>query len=258
MTVYSSNSNEFIRTCRWSIVAGLVFAAGALSVAFFLPAKKNTEKQTVTVLNKIKTETEENVDSGSFFEDVGYQPVNSHEDEGLSLYRQSSSRAAVEWFYLHVSGDRNIAMAILESADKNDIPLPLAFALAYTESHYNVEAVNRNKNKSIDRGLFQLNSASFPNLTELDFFDPAISAKYGLSHLRFCLTVAGNEIPALAMYNAGTGKVRADNTPQITLNYIGKIMGYQETIEKLFNDEVLAYYDTRPIDTGVSVAYLKK
>ncbi|UKI53636.1 MAG: transglycosylase SLT domain-containing protein [Treponema sp.] len=62
-------------------------------------------------------------------------------------------------------------MAILEEAEKNDIPLSLAFALAYTESHYNVNAVNKNRNSSIDRGLFQLNNRSFPQLKEEDFFN---------------------------------------------------------------------------------------
>ena len=146
-------------------------------------------------------------------------------------------------------------MAILEEAEKNDIPLSLAFALAYTESRYNVNAVNKNRNASIDRGLFQLNNRSFPQLKEEDFFDPAISAKYGMSHLRFCLNIAGNEVSALAMYNAGTSKVRADNTPQSTLNYVGKIMAYQDKLEKLFADEVLSYYETTRPMTGISVAF---
>jgi len=155
-----------------------------------------------------------------------------------------------------VTGDRDVAMAILTAADKNDIPLSLAFALAYTESRYNVRAVNYNTNSTIDRGLFQLNSASFPQLAEADFFTPSVSAKYGMSHLRFCLNVAGNEVSALAMYNAGTNKVRANSTPQSTLNYIGHIMLYKQMLEKLFSDEVLAYYDTN-LTMSSTVAYQK-
>lgn len=117
-------------------------------------------------------------------------------------------------------------------------------------------AVNKNKNASIDRGLFQLNNRSFPQLAEEEFFDPAVSAKYGMAHLRFCLNVAGNEVSALAMYNAGTTKVRSNNTPQSTLNYVGKIMAYQEKLDRLFADEVLAYYETSRPMNGVSVAFL--
>ena len=225
-------------------------------IAVVLPAKSKDASVPVV---KAATEVENEViaDFNNLIEEAGFSAARIKTgDNGLSLYRQPNSRAAVEWFYLHVTGNRETAMAILEEAEKNDIPLSLAFALAYTESHYNVNAVNKNRNSSIDRGLFQLNNRSFPQLKEEDFFNPAISAKYGMSHLRFCMNVAGNEVAALAMYNAGTNKVRADSTPQVTLNYVGKIMAYQDKLDRLFADEVLSYYETtRPV-TGISVAFL--
>ena len=178
-------------------------------------------------------------------------------DPGLEFYRALPTRTAVEWFYTNVTGDMDVTLAILQEADKNNIPLSLAFSLAYTESRYKPRAINKNTNASIDRGVFQLNNKSFPQLREEDFFNPATSAKYGMSHLRFCMNVAGNEVAALAMYNAGTNKVRADNTPQSTLNYVGKTKSYQEKLDKLFSEEVLSYYDTavRPM-SGISVAFL--
>lgn len=253
-----SEENGFQNTARAALIFCILFTAAALLVALLLPAHKHASFRSV-VAQQENSSTEVSADFGSFLDDVSY--TGKHEtkgDEGLSLYRQPSSRAAVEWFYLHVTGDRDVSMAILESANKNDIPLSLAFALAYTESRYDRLAVNRNTNASIDRGLFQLNNASFPQLSENEFFDPAVSAKYGMSHLRFCLNVAGNEISALAMYNAGTSKVRTNSTPQRTLDYIGKIMGYQEMIERLFSDEVLSYYDNAPLNEGIPVAFYKK
>ena len=181
---------------------------------------------------------------------------DSSSDRGLYLYRQQTSKAAVEWFYSHVTGNREVSDSILIEAEKNDIPLSLAFSLAYTESRYRSNAVNSNSNSSIDRGLFQLNSNSFPNLTEEDFFNPAVSAKYGMSHLKFCLDTAGNEISALAMYNAGTGKVRSNRTPQSTLNYVGKIMSYQDTLDRLFEEQVASYYELQ-LSPSFSVAYKK-
>ena len=170
-------------------------------------------------------------------------PTHSQKmDSGLELYRSVHSRAAVEWFYTNVTESRDVACAILESADKNDIPVALAFALAYTESRYKVTAINKNKNASIDRGLFQLNNKSFPALEEKDFFDPYVSAKYGMSHLRHCLDTAGNEVSALAMYNAGTNRVRNNETPQITLNYVSKIINYRQNLEALFETEVAQFY----------------
>ena len=237
------------------IFCGLLLVVASV-IAVVLPAKSKDASVPVV---KAATEVENEViaDFNNLIEEAGFSAARIKTgDNGLSLYRQPNSRAAVEWFYLHVTGNRETAMAILEEAEKNDIPLSLAFALAYTESHYNVNAVNKNRNSSIDRGLFQLNNRSFPQLKEEDFFNPAISAKYGMSHLRFCMNVAGNEVAALAMYNAGTNKVRADSTPQVTLNYVGKIMAYQDKLDKLFADEVLSYYETtRPV-TGISVAFL--
>ena len=88
------------------------------------------------------------------------------EDTGLVLYKQPESRAAVEWYYSKVTNNRDISQAILENAAKYNVPLSLAFALAHTESRYKITAIHRNTNGSIDRGLFQLNSQSFPKLTE--------------------------------------------------------------------------------------------
>ena len=153
-----------------------------------------------------------------------------------------------------IAGNEDVTHAILTEADKNDIPLSLAFALAYAESNYKVTAINRNKNESIDRGLFQLNDKSFPSLTEADFFDPYISAKYGMSHLRFCINTAGNEVAGLAMYNAGTNRVRTNKTPQSTLNYVNKILTYQDMLDKLFEEQVCPYFEPQ-FAAPIKVAY---
>ena len=173
-------------------------------------------------------------------------------DVGLELYRSLPTRTAVEWFYTNVTGDMDVALAILREADKNNIPLSLAFSLAYTESRYKPRALNKNTNASIDRGVFQLNNKSFPALVEADFYDPYVSAKYGLSHLRFCLDTAGNEVSALAMYNAGTNRVRNNGTPQTTLNYISKIQTYSQGLDNLFESEVVAVY-TRIGDSAIAM-----
>ena len=173
-------------------------------------------------------------------------------DVGLELYRALPTRTAVEWFYTNVTGDMDVALAILREEDKNNIPLSLAFSLAYTESRYKPRALNKNTNASIDRGVFQLNNKSFPALVEADFYDPYVSAKYGLSHLRFCLDTAGNEVSALAMYNAGTNRVRNNGTPQTTLNYISKIQTYRQGLDNLFESEVVAAY-TRTGDSAIAM-----
>ena len=170
------------------------------------------------------------------------QDLKQQDDEALYLLRQPKTRASVEWFYIGVTGNRDVSLAILEAADENNIPLSLAFSLAYAESRYKPTAKNVNTNGSVDRGLFQLNSGTFKNLTEAQFYDPKVSAHKGLEHLRFCLDTAGNEIAAMAMYNAGTNKVHDNRTPKVTLDYISQIESYRNALDQSFETEVLSLY----------------
>jgi soluble lytic murein transglycosylase-like protein len=159
-------------------------------------------------------------------------------DPGLYLYRNKLTRPLVQSFYTRVTADVEITDAILSGADSNDISLPLAFSLAWVESSFRVRALNYNSN-SIDRGLFQLNSRTFPNLKEEQFYNPWINAEYGLAHFHYCIEVGKNEVVALAMYNAGVNRVRR-GTPYSTLHYIAKILDKKrnllESFEQLLTD----------------------
>lgn len=162
-------------------------------------------------------------------------------DTVLELFESSAAREDVVNFFARLTNDKDIALSILENSWKNNIPPCLAFSLAWEESRYKPGAINRNAD-SIDRGLFQLNSKSFPDLTEKEFFNPEISAYYGLAHLNLCFDQGGNTVAALAMYNAGAGKVRGNNTPQRTLNYINRILTYRDNLENLFETTVAVKY----------------
>ena len=256
---YKTETNRFANSCIASLALCFMLTGAALSIYFCLPVELPAVEPPLVAIDTIEEETIEDF-SADFYDhltEVSFEKINSVTDPGLELYRQSYSRGSVEKFYTCITRDKDVALAILSEANKNDIPLSLAFALAYTESHYNPQATNSNSNTTIDRGLFQLNSNSFPELSDADFFDPYISAKYGMSHLKFCLNSAGNEVSALAMYNAGTGRVRSNKTPQSTLNYVGKIITYQKMLESLFADEVEAYYETRLLP-GITVAVADK
>jgi hypothetical protein len=153
-------------------------------------------------------------------------------DPGLQLYRDERTRKVVESFYIKLTGRSDISLPILRQAEANDIPLPLAFALAWGESKFNARAYNHNPG-SVDRGLFQLNSGSFPFLNAKQFYDPEINARYGLKHLRLCLDRADSELVALAIYNAGTLKVRR-GTPYSTLTHIARILEYRDELQSAF------------------------
>ena len=153
----------------------------------------------------------------------------------LELYRQPEAHDKVVDFFREICGSREIASAVLAGADRFNIPPALAFALGWEESRLNPLAVNtKNWNESIDRGLFQLNSLTFPRLELQSFFNPEINAWYGMSHLRHCLDSGGSEIAALAMYNAGTGRVRSTGTPKTTLDYVSRILENRRKIEDRF------------------------
>lgn len=237
--------NSFNKKTLWGTLffSGFVLSL-CLLVVRLLPANAQNDTEKVSEFSSfsnLDTLTEDFFSESAFKTDYSddYSP---EDDPVLALYRQPLSRPAVEWFFSRLTGSREIAQAILENADKNDIPPTLAFSLAYVESSFNANAVNKNTNHTIDRGLFQLNSATFPKLSESEFFDPKISAKYGMSHLRYCMDVAGNEITALAMYNAGTSRVKANKTPQRTLNYVAKISNYKNRLDAHFETDILAFY----------------
>lgn len=158
-------------------------------------------------------------------------------DPILSLYRDQVAREEVVEFFAAVVRSEEIARIILKRAEEYDISPSLAAALGWEESRYNPYAMNRNR-ASVDRGLFQLNSKSFPKLTDSDFYDPDLNARYGLAHLRWCLDLAGSEIAGLAMYNAGTTRVRSDKTPKTTLDYISRIQEFKAGLNALFAREV--------------------
>ncbi|MGN0729759.1 transglycosylase SLT domain-containing protein [Treponema sp.] len=239
--------NYYVKLVSGTIAFSLFFVALCVCTLVFLPAEKASENTAFSDGSAAENSAENTVNYESLFDQEYPELVIENKkknDAGLVLYKQPQSRAAVEWYYSRVANSREVAQAVLQSAEEFDIPLSLAFALAHTESNFKVTAMHKNTNGSIDRGLFQLNSTSFPKLEESDFYDPKISAHYGLAHLRFCLNTAGNEIAALAMYNAGANKVRKNNTPQITLDYISKIQNYKHDLEDNFATEVLALYTT--------------
>ncbi len=166
------------------------------------------------------------------------------EDAVAYYYRDPVTRGRVTAFFTELTHQEKVAKAILDNAERTGVPITLAFALAFEESRFNPTAVNKNSS-STDRGLFQLNSRTFPKLSESQFFDETINTRHGIDHLDYCLGTAGNEVAALAMYNAGQGRVSGNGTPRVTLNYIFRILKYQENIASLFAARVAARSDFR-------------
>lgn len=163
----------------------------------------------------------------------------SSTDAIAAYYKNMETKQSVVDFFASLTNSSNVAIAILENAVKHEVPASLAFAIAYEESRFNPKALNKN-DSSVDRGLFQLNSSAFPSLTEKEAFDPLSNAKEGIKYFKHILDVSGNEVSALAMYNAGRTRVSQRGAPVITLGYISRILNYEKNISSLFTARVVA------------------
>lgn len=167
----------------------------------------------------------------------------SNDDARDLILEYFSNSEYTEWvvdFFTEICSDRAVAQAILNNSCEYEVSPALAFALCWEESKFNAQAINRNnRDGSIDRGLFQLNNRSFPNLDGIVFFDIETNVYYGIAHLRYCLDVGGSEISALAMYNAGTNRVKTTGAPAATLNYISRILGNKNKIESFFHSQLI-------------------
>lgn len=159
-------------------------------------------------------------------------------DPIASYYKDPATKDATLDFFSSLTRSETLARVILENSEKYSVRPSLAFALALEESDFKADAINKNGD-SVDRGLFQLNSKSYPKLKIQEFYDPALNARYGLAHLQGCLAEAGNEVAALAMYNAGNNRVRKGSTPQRTLDYVSRILAYEDNISSLFAAKVM-------------------
>jgi soluble lytic murein transglycosylase-like protein len=175
-----------------------------------------------------------------------FAPSENIPDSVLEYYRNSEYKEWVIDFFTAICSNREIAWAILDCSDEFDIPPALAFALCWEESRFNPNAVNRqNRNGSVDRGLFQLNNRSFPHLDISSFYNINSNARYGIGHLRYCLNAGGSEISALAMYNAGAGRVRSTGAPEVTLNYTSRILENRRKIESRFHSRLIKEEEKR-------------
>jgi len=166
-------------------------------------------------------------------------------DPVLTFYRGKNSQTEVIAFFTAITHSEEIARAILKQSDEYDLPPSLVTALVWEESRFDHLALNKNKG-SVDRGLFQLNSKSFPKLKEADFFDIGENTRLGTAHLRWCLDLAGTEVSALAMYNAGTTRVSTGGTPKKTLDYASRILDFKNGLDGLFEQEFAIRWQIMP------------
>jgi soluble lytic murein transglycosylase-like protein len=174
------------------------------------------------------------------------------EDGLLNTLRNPSTRASLVSYFQGVIGDPVVTDALIDAADRHGIDPALVVALSWQESGFRSNAYGINSNKTVDRGLMQLNSATFAFLDSDDFFNPHTNAEYGVSYLSEVLKSSGNMVAALAMYNAGPGRVGNTGAPKVTLDYIFRILEFKDDLirgyeESYSSDGVLMTRDIKPV-----------
>ena len=229
-----------------------LFIVFMLGLYGFFPAMRGAVEEEIPEIASppIEEDETEAIDEWDILSKPVVFTLNVDEDQDLIItaFRDPELREEVVAFFEEITGSYEVAEVILANAHVFEIPPALAFSLCAEESAYKVRAFNRNQNNTVDRGLFQLNSASFPKLEPEDFFDPIVNTWHGLSYLRWCLDTAGTDVAGLAMYNAGVTRVRAAGTPKTTLDYISRILDRRRKIEERF----IAVY-VRLIDREIDI-----
>lgn len=173
--------------------------------------------------------------------------LNNVKGESLIVnkYNSPQTRDEVIDFFTKYTNNRIVTETILTYSIKYEVPPTLAFALSNAESSFNPNAVNSNRS-STDRGLFQLNSNTFKELTIEQFFDIETNSAKGIKFIRWCLDTGKNEVSALAMYNAGSGRVSGGGTPKMTLDYISKVLNFRTELVDEFNSEMSLFARINP------------
>lgn len=164
-----------------------------------------------------------------------YEEVKGRQLTIDEYYSTAGTHKMVIDFFVRLAGSERIALPIIYHAEQNKVPLALMFSVAWVESKYKPYAHNQNPT-TIDRGLFQLNSASFYFLSLEDFFNPEISSLHAGRYLRYCLDKgAGDASTAIAIYNAGLGRVRRNAIPASTKVYISRVLEYRTQLTNRFS-----------------------
>lgn len=165
----------------------------------------------------------------------------------LDLYREDLTHDAVVAFFVRETGSESTALPIMYYAEKHSIPFFLVFSLAYVESRYRAEAVNRNSS-SVDRGLFQLNNKTFGHLTEDDFFHPDVNTYHGMQYLVFCLKQGRDISEAVAIYNAGWTRVARGRTPETTKRHVSRVLAKSEQLDRSFRVYIRGLFPPEPVE----------
>lgn len=130
--------------------------------------------------------------------------------------------------FLPVGYGKTLEQCFHEASEKNEVPVNLLFAVAFTESSFKANSLNKNKNGSHDYGLMQINSIWAKDAKRHGFNwekikkDPCTNVMFGSYILKQNKKRLGSWSKAIGAYNAGFS-----NTPKakkVRQRYYAKVM----------------------------------
>jgi len=153
---------------------------------------------------------------------------------------ESGGKLKLWEFFDTFTSNREVTEVIFEESLSLEVPIVSAFALAWGESQYKIQAVHKNIVNGIvvsrDRGLYQLNDAHRKNWTEKEFFNVRKNTHEGLSVFKRCLKTFNEEvILAFGAYNKGEDGLKNGIIRYITINHINNIIRHEREMEIKLN-----------------------
>lgn len=136
------------------------------------------------------------------------------------------------------TAQRAISSTILDKSLNWNVPVGLAFGLAWSESRFDPEAINgiHNNNGTRDWGLFQLNDSHRSSWTQEDFFNVEKNTEAAMEYLAMKLRQFDfKPVLAIAAYNAGSTGVRR-GVGFSTLVHINNIIDFSNRLEAEINE----------------------
>jgi len=119
---------------------------------------------------------------------------------------------------------------IKDAAEESGVPLWIAARLAEVESDFDAKCTSKNKNGSIDCGLWQLNSTYIKEFSwryndgkKLDPYNVMDSTRVALRYLARLYSATGSWQAAVAAYNCGLTRYCSGDIPETTIAHVNKV-----------------------------------
>lgn len=183
---------------------------------------------------------EHSITERNFYQEI-YNPRQTQEDIAFLIRHDINQaitkidRRIVHGFFNQYTRNQRITELIINHAIEREVPVNIAFSVAWAESSFNPYAINTsNRNGTADWGLFQLND-NYYRWTREQFFDIEQNIAAGIAHLDFVIEEMNDIYYALAAYNAGVYGVTRHGVPDITLRYINNILEFEDRLNQDFN-----------------------